>query len=143
MHGTSRSLRPLLSEHCKGTASHGNVCLELPWNATKTSVTAINCLLLSIFALISSFLSMNQPVIDLQQSAEWLGLQSVHVHVAMIILSVGKDGILHLDVQDHSYTSASFNGFIDGLLDNMNPFPQTNSVIVMDNVFTSRLILKK
>jgi transposase len=36
-------------------------------------------------------------------------------------------------VQDHSYTSASFNGFIDGLLDNMNPFPQTNSVIVMDN----------
>ncbi|KAJ8579803.1 hypothetical protein M405DRAFT_706850, partial [Rhizopogon salebrosus TDB-379] len=50
-----------------------------------------------------------------------------------ILPALSLDGILHLDVQDHSYTSASFNGFIDGLLDNMNPFPQTNSVIVMDN----------
>ncbi|KAE9385970.1 hypothetical protein BT96DRAFT_790880, partial [Gymnopus androsaceus JB14] len=42
-------------------------------------------------------------------------------------------GILHLDIQDQSYTGASFNTFIDGLLDNMNPFPQKNSVIIMDN----------
>ncbi|KAF7374023.1 DDE family endonuclease [Mycena sanguinolenta] len=32
-----------------------------------------------------------------------------------------------------SYTAATFNSFIDGLLDNMNPYPGPNSVIVMDN----------
>jgi len=26
-----------------------------------------------------------------------------------------------------------FNDFVDGLLDNMNPFPGRNSVVVMDN----------
>ena len=47
--------------------------------------------------------------------------------------ALSLDGILHLDIQEQSYTGASFNAFIDGLLDNMNPFPQKNSVIVMDN----------
>jgi hypothetical protein len=42
-------------------------------------------------------------------------------------------GVLQLDVRDHSYTSETFNGFVDGLLDNMNPFPDRNSVLVMDN----------
>jgi hypothetical protein len=50
-----------------------------------------------------------------------------------ILLALSLDGILHLDVLDHSYTAAAFNSFIDGLLDNMNPFPMQNSVIVMDN----------
>lgn len=26
-----------------------------------------------------------------------------------------------------------FNAFVDGLLDEMNPFPEKNSVLVMDN----------
>jgi len=43
------------------------------------------------------------------------------------------DGILHLDVLDRSYTATTFNSFVDGLLDNMKPFPMQNSVIVMDN----------
>lgn len=43
------------------------------------------------------------------------------------------DGVLHLDVLAGSYNAASFNSFIDGLLDNMNPYPGPNSVIVMDN----------
>ncbi|KIK54055.1 hypothetical protein GYMLUDRAFT_177898 [Collybiopsis luxurians FD-317 M1] len=43
------------------------------------------------------------------------------------------NGILHLDIQEDSYMGASFNAFIDGLLDNMNLFPQKNSVIIMDN----------
>ena len=43
------------------------------------------------------------------------------------------DGILHLAIQDHPYTAIQFNSFIEALLDNMNPFPQPNSVIVMDN----------
>jgi hypothetical protein len=47
--------------------------------------------------------------------------------------ALSLDGILHLDVVDRSYTSDLFNGFIDGLIDNMNPFPAPNSVIMMDN----------
>ena len=43
------------------------------------------------------------------------------------------DGILHLAIQDSPYTAIQFNSFIEALLDNMNPFPQPNSVIVMDN----------
>ena len=43
------------------------------------------------------------------------------------------DGILHLAIQDCPYTAIQFNSFIEALLDNMNPFPQPNSVIVMDN----------
>ncbi|KAJ7640203.1 hypothetical protein B0H17DRAFT_854232, partial [Mycena rosella] len=42
-------------------------------------------------------------------------------------------GILHLDVLEGSYTAASFNSFVDGLLDSMNPFPGPNSIIVMDS----------
>ena len=47
--------------------------------------------------------------------------------------ALSLDGILHLDVLDRSYTSRTFNDFINGLLDNMNQFPFKNSVIVMDN----------
>ena len=43
------------------------------------------------------------------------------------------DGVLHLNIQDCAYTAATFNQFIDVLLDNMNPFPEKNSVIIMDN----------
>jgi hypothetical protein len=43
------------------------------------------------------------------------------------------DGILHLDILNESWKGATFYRFIDALLDNMNPFPQRNSVIVMDN----------
>lgn len=50
-----------------------------------------------------------------------------------VLPALSLDGILHLDIQDHSYTSEDFNSFVDGLLDNMNPFPQRNSVIIMDN----------
>ncbi|KAG2067979.1 hypothetical protein BDR04DRAFT_1025887, partial [Suillus decipiens] len=50
-----------------------------------------------------------------------------------ILPALSLDCILHLDALDHSYTTATFNEFIDSLLDNMNPFPQENTVIVMDN----------
>ena len=43
------------------------------------------------------------------------------------------DGILHPAIQDCPYTTLQFNSFVDALLDNMNQFPQLNSVIVMDN----------
>jgi coenzyme F420-reducing hydrogenase gamma subunit len=46
------------------------------------------------------------------------------------------DGILHLAIQGCPYTAIQFNSFIEALLDNMNPFPQPNLVIVMDNACT-------
>ncbi|KAG2068373.1 hypothetical protein BDR04DRAFT_981030, partial [Suillus decipiens] len=50
-----------------------------------------------------------------------------------ILPALSLDGNLHLDVQDRSYTAATFNEFIDSLLDNMKHFPQKNSIIAMDN----------
>ncbi|KAJ3750717.1 hypothetical protein DFH05DRAFT_1380181, partial [Lentinula detonsa] len=47
--------------------------------------------------------------------------------------ALSLDGILHLDIQDWSFTTASFNAFVDGLLNVMNPFPGKNSIVVMDN----------
>lgn len=50
-----------------------------------------------------------------------------------ILPALCLDGVLHLHVQPYAYDAASFNNFIAGLLENMNPFPGKNSVIVMDN----------
>ncbi|KDQ05476.1 hypothetical protein BOTBODRAFT_122765, partial [Botryobasidium botryosum FD-172 SS1] len=50
-----------------------------------------------------------------------------------ILPALSLDGVLHLDIQQRSYTTTLFNRFIDGLLDNMNPFPGRNSVVVLDN----------
>ncbi|KAG2066153.1 hypothetical protein BDR04DRAFT_1030804, partial [Suillus decipiens] len=50
-----------------------------------------------------------------------------------ILPAPSLDAILQLDVLDCSYMVATFDEFIDSLLDYMNPFPQKNSVIVMDN----------
>jgi hypothetical protein len=50
-----------------------------------------------------------------------------------ILPAMSLDRILHLAIQDFPYTGVQFNSFIDALLDNMNQFPQSNSVIVMDN----------
>lgn len=47
--------------------------------------------------------------------------------------ALSLDGILHLEVQDRSFTSVDVYDFADALLDNMNPFPRRNSVLVMDN----------
>lgn len=55
-----------------------------------------------------------------------------------VLPALSLDGVLHVHVQDHSYTSAEFREFVDQLLDNMNPFPQKNSVVVMDNASIHR-----
>lgn len=44
-----------------------------------------------------------------------------------------EDGILHCDIVEGSFTTATFKRFVERLLDNMQPFPNPNSVIVMDN----------
>jgi len=56
------------------------------------------------------------------------------VHARYSILpALSLDGILALEIAEGSFTKLTFAGFIDGLLEHMNPFPEPNSVIVMDN----------
>jgi DDE superfamily endonuclease len=43
------------------------------------------------------------------------------------------DGIIALEVLDRPFTASAFNEFVEGLLDQMNAWPQKNSVVVMDN----------
>lgn len=47
--------------------------------------------------------------------------------------ALSLDGILHLSILPHSFNGDSFRLFIDGVLDEMHPYPGPNSVIVMDN----------
>jgi len=56
-----------------------------------------------------------------------------NTHRYSILPALSLDGILHIEVLDRGFTSRLFNEFVDGLLDNMNPFPAHNSVLVMDN----------
>jgi hypothetical protein len=53
-----------------------------------------------------------------------------------ILPAISLDGVLHLDIMTRSWTSVEFRKYIDTLLDQMNPFPQRNSVLIMDNATT-------
>ncbi|KAI9060884.1 hypothetical protein FKP32DRAFT_1577086 [Trametes sanguinea] len=50
-----------------------------------------------------------------------------------ILPAMSLDGIIALDVFEGSLTAEKFVLFIEMTLDCMNPFPQPNSVLVMDN----------
>jgi hypothetical protein len=44
-----------------------------------------------------------------------------------------EDGVLHCDIVEGAFDADLFRTFIERLLDNMQPHPAPNSVIVMDN----------
>ncbi|EGN96981.1 hypothetical protein SERLA73DRAFT_58381, partial [Serpula lacrymans var. lacrymans S7.3] len=50
-----------------------------------------------------------------------------------ILPAISLDGVLHLDIIKESWRAVTFYCFIEGLLDSMSPFPQKNSVIILDN----------
>ena len=50
-----------------------------------------------------------------------------------ILPALSLDGILSVDIVEGSFNKVRFACFIDGLLDQMNPYPLPNSVIIMDN----------
>jgi hypothetical protein len=50
-----------------------------------------------------------------------------------ILPALSLDGILHLEVLDHSFTGDEFCDFVEGVLDRMQPWPLPNSVLVLDN----------
>ncbi|KIK55722.1 hypothetical protein GYMLUDRAFT_175298 [Collybiopsis luxurians FD-317 M1] len=53
-----------------------------------------------------------------------------------ILPAISLNGVLYLDILTCSWTSKLFKEFISALLDNINPFPQQNSVIIMNNAST-------
>lgn len=50
-----------------------------------------------------------------------------------VLPAISLDGVLHLDILTQSWTSDEFRLFVDILLDKMNPYPEKNSVLVLDN----------
>ena len=50
-----------------------------------------------------------------------------------VLPAMSLDGILGVDIVEGSFDTVRFARFIDGLLDQMSPYPGPNSVIVMDN----------
>ncbi|TFK59245.1 hypothetical protein BDN72DRAFT_743395, partial [Pluteus cervinus] len=50
-----------------------------------------------------------------------------------ILPAISLSGVLHLDIITCSWPAVEFRKFIECLLDNMNPYPEPNSVLIMDN----------
>ncbi|KDQ10083.1 hypothetical protein BOTBODRAFT_116293 [Botryobasidium botryosum FD-172 SS1] len=50
-----------------------------------------------------------------------------------VLPAMSQDGILSLQIVRDSFDGKQFADFIEGLLDQMNPFPGRNSVVVADN----------
>ncbi|KJA13536.1 hypothetical protein HYPSUDRAFT_94813, partial [Hypholoma sublateritium FD-334 SS-4] len=50
-----------------------------------------------------------------------------------ILPTISLDGVLHLDILTRSWTAEEFRSYMDILLDKMNPYPQRNSVLILDN----------
>lgn len=50
-----------------------------------------------------------------------------------ILPVISLDGVLHLDILTRSWTADEFWPFVEVLLGRMNPYPQKNSVLVLDN----------
>jgi transposase len=50
-----------------------------------------------------------------------------------LLPALSVNGIIHTKIVEGSFTAGRFYDFIDGLLDQMQPYPLPNSVIIMDN----------
>ncbi len=53
-----------------------------------------------------------------------------------ILPAISLDGVLHIDILTRSWTADEFRPFVVALLGRMNPYPQKNSVLVLDNAST-------
>ncbi|OJA10038.1 hypothetical protein AZE42_13231 [Rhizopogon vesiculosus] len=54
--------------------------------------------------------------------------------------ALSLDGTLHLEVLDHSFTGEEFQDFVTGMLNQMQPWPMPNSVLVMDNASIHKVL---
>ena len=60
-------------------------------------------------------------------------LTGTHLLLFKIFSLSPEEGVLHCDIIEGSFDTASFCGFVEHTLDHMQPFLASNSVIVMDN----------
>ncbi|KAF8186614.1 hypothetical protein K438DRAFT_1513718, partial [Mycena galopus ATCC 62051] len=86
----------------------------------------------------SLYLSMRVLLIDGPHTEVMPGLSVVIVPSERLFLysilpALSLDGIIAVDIVEGSLNTIRFARFIDGLLDQMSPFPLPNSVIIMDN----------
>jgi hypothetical protein len=75
---------------------------------------------------LSEVKSMSENVSDVASNSRL-------THRYSILPALSLDGILHLEVLDHSFTGEDFRSFVEGVLDQMQPWPLPNSVLVLDN----------
>ncbi|KAI9069406.1 hypothetical protein FKP32DRAFT_1544886, partial [Trametes sanguinea] len=50
-----------------------------------------------------------------------------------ILPAISLDGVLYMDILTRSWTADEFRKYLEALLTVMRPFPERNSVLVMDN----------
>ncbi|KIO16634.1 hypothetical protein M407DRAFT_53523, partial [Tulasnella calospora MUT 4182] len=50
-----------------------------------------------------------------------------------LLPALSLDGIIYSQIREGSFTGELFFDFVSNLLDRMQPFPNPNSVLVMDN----------
>lgn len=55
-----------------------------------------------------------------------------------LLPAMSLDGILALDISTTSYTSATFYNFVSRLVERMQPYPNPNSVLILDNASIHR-----
>jgi len=58
-------------------------------------------------------------------------LFSAHLHVTQTCIV--DDGVIYSSIQVGAFNGDTFLEFIEGLLEEMNPYPAARSVLVMDN----------
>lgn len=56
----------------------------------------------------------------------------------LLLSAISMTGVLSCKVVKGSFTTPLFKGFLEGLLNKMQPYPAPNSVIVMDNAKVHR-----
>jgi len=55
-----------------------------------------------------------------------------------LLPAISMTGVLSCKIVEGSFTTPLFKGFLEGLLNEMQPYPAPNSVIVMDNAKVHR-----
>ncbi|KIJ08894.1 hypothetical protein PAXINDRAFT_48567, partial [Paxillus involutus ATCC 200175] len=88
----------------------------------------------SNLSLLTKALSIaEQPTVAAPGQSEEPKRNARHFFFSVLPALSLQDGFLHCSIVEGSFCTESFTSFIRGLLDNMQPFPAPNSVIVMDN----------
>lgn len=84
--------------------------------------------------LVVTVLSARHSLSGVEGTAPFIDLDRLLIVDRYSILpALALNGIIAVDIVEGSFNKIRFARFIDGLLDQMNPFPGPNSVIVMDN----------